>query len=814
MAKTILALSGATASLNTDGAVAYFPLGMSIRPPSLTDPADFHYHRVTRSGRLTNLRGFAQLMSRSAASIAVYLNGAVTALTATWTAVGWVVDSTHFVDVVEGDLVCLQVSAGPGSGTLLMRQAGVDFEADDGSITQWLGGRTETVLGSPNSLNSGLRYHPLMGQIPRIGSTSPVAIETLMPQPGRMSAMAVHVHQNSLNEDLLLEWVGSTVPGEVSPILTIPAGTTGRFYVNGEYQFAFGDKISIRQHTLSLAPTGTIGISNLGTEVRWSQNFILGAWNQNAQPSAETTYPYIAGTLGAGTAFSTESNRHFLITDPATLYGLHEYFKDGNGTATQTVRKNAVDQAVSIAPGAAVDTWVSTTGHAVAFASGDLLALKNVAGATVSNDVTQVIFEFVAAGVVVEEVNTSPGALRITGSTPTVLVEELVFTTPGSLIVTGGLPTISATEIVDVPGGDLILEGQQVALSVGSSVVPGRGVLVLEGGVPAIFTDFAAIVPQLATLALAVPPPPPVSASQQAVLAAGYVIPPVAVSQQAVLILVDGSPCVTERCQLWRIVRRDGVEFRYTSLDRDVFYGGQRFKSCGSLNPSASEDASSLGTVSNIELEGIISDEGITEADLYGGLFDDAYVTVDLVAWGVAPESPRRLASGWTGELSQGDTGFKMEVLGAGARLDQQALVQMVTPGCRWDFGDARCGVDLEALKVSGTVDGSVSRSIFTATLSGGAGGLQWENGTVRFTSGPNEGQRLEVRSVDFAVGVIDLWPSAAYRAEPGDSFDLYPGCDKARDGGCTVYANVINHGGFPDVPGSDSILETPDAQY
>lgn len=302
--------------------------------------------------------------------------------------------------------------------------------------------------------------------------------------------------------------------------------------------------------------------------------------------------------------------------------------------------------------------------------------------------------------------------------------------------------------------------------------------------------------------------------SQQATLAAGYVIPPVAVSQQAVLILVDGSPCVTERCQLWRIKRRDGVEFRYTSLDRDVRYGGQVYKSCGSLNPSASEDASTLGTVSNIELEGIISDDGITEADLYGGLFDDAYVTVDLVAWGALPESPRRLASGWTGELSQGDTGFKMEVLGAGSRLDQQALVQMVTPGCRWVFGDSRCGKDLEAMKLTGEVTGSVTRSVFGASLSGDGAGRQWENGTVRFTSGVNEGQRLEVRSVDFAAGVVNLWPSAAFRAEPGDTFDLLPGCDKSRDGGCTLYANVINHGGFPDVPGNDAILETPDAQY
>lgn len=286
------------------------------------------------------------------------------------------------------------------------------------------------------------------------------------------------------------------------------------------------------------------------------------------------------------------------------------------------------------------------------------------------------------------------------------------------------------------------------------------------------------------------------------------------ITQAGFLVLADAQPCVTQRCQIWTIMRRDGVVLRFTSLDRDLILGDKVFKSCASLNPSASENASTLGSVGNIELDGIIDDDAISEEDLYGGLYDDAYVTVDLVGWGSVAASTHRLASGWTGELSQGESGFKMEVLGAGSRLDQQALVQMVTPGCRWTFGDSRCTVDREALLLTGVVTASVSRSEFQATLSGGDGGLLWANGTVRFTSGLNDGQVLEVREVDFGAGAVSLWPSAAYQVEPGDTFDLLPGCDKAKTGGCTIYANVINFGGFSDVPGQDAILETPDAQY
>lgn len=815
--KTILAMGGQTVGFSTSSSGFFLPLGMS-GPPSddLAQSAAWHYHRVTKPGVLSNLRGYARLNFSDAASLVLYVNGAPTALSAVWSPStgGWAVDSTHTVAVEEGDLVCCRFVSGAGSTFMLLRQIGCDFEADDGSVTQWLGGRTAIKPSNPSSPNNGgVRYNTLVGRGESNWELSGDRFRLKMPNAGKLAGLAVYVNVNSLSEPLLIEFDGSTVAS--SPTLTVPAGATGLFYVDGEMAFAEGDSICLKQRTASGAPTGSIGIARVSAEVSWSRNFILASWSTTNQNSAATAFPYLGGQH---TDFDDEPYRQFLITDPAELYALRLYsLSNPAAGVVDTVRKNGVNTTVSLSPAATANTWAATTDHAVAFAAGDLISVANAwGGVSSANNITQFVLEFAAGGIgpLPVEIDVPAGELIVSGGRPTVVIDQFVSTSPGALLVTGGQATIVTNVEMDVPAGALVLTGNRPTVRVGVSVSASPDALVVEGLVPLIFTDFRAVLPQQAALAVVEPPPPPMRLSQQATLAAGYVIPPVAVSQQAVLILVDGSPCVTERCQLWRIKRRDGVEFRYTSLDRDVRYGGQVYKSCGSLNPSASEDASTLGTVSNIELEGIISDDGITEADLYGGLFDDAYVTVDLVAWGALPESPRRLASGWTGELSQGDTGFKMEVLGAGSRLDQQALVQMVTPGCRWVFGDSRCGKDLEAMKLTGEVTGSVTRSVFGASLSGDGAGRQWENGTVRFTSGVNEGQRLEVRSVDFAAGVVNLWPSAAFRAEPGDTFDLLPGCDKSRDGGCTLYANVINHGGFPDVPGNDAILETPDAQY
>ena len=291
-------------------------------------------------------------------------------------------------------------------------------------------------------------------------------------------------------------------------------------------------------------------------------------------------------------------------------------------------------------------------------------------------------------------------------------------------------------------------------------------------------------------------------------------IRPARITQAVSLVLAQAEACITTRAQIWTIRRRDGVVFSFTSHDQPIRRFGRIYTPCRSLDPSASENASTLGSVGNIELTGIIDDSSITEADLYGGKFDDAFVTVDLVDWSSRAADAIRIASGWTGELSQGDQGFQMEVLGAGSRLDQQALVQMIAPGCRWIFGSPQCGKNIEALKMTGEVTSAKSRGSMIATLSDDGAGRQWQNGTVRFTTGENAGQSVEIKTVDFGTGAIVLWASPAFIPAPGDEFDMLPGCDLAKTGGCTLYANVINFGGFPDVPGQDSLLETPDAKF
>lgn len=291
------------------------------------------------------------------------------------------------------------------------------------------------------------------------------------------------------------------------------------------------------------------------------------------------------------------------------------------------------------------------------------------------------------------------------------------------------------------------------------------------------------------------------------------------ISQTAILAMVDHVACVTKWCQTWTITRTDGQIFAFTSLDRDVVFRGVTHKSCDSLASAATEMASSLGSTGNSELDGILSDDSITEEDLYNGLFDGALVEIWMIPWeNAGGEIPFRLLAGTMGDVSQGKLSFNAEVITPGATMQQKPLLDVYTPGCRYELGDDRCKFDLDATTVSGSVTGlsvpsgpnSANRRIFIDSSRAEAEGF-FEHGEITWTSGANTGLSSEVKS--FSGGNFVLWDALLHPIQIGDSYTAKQGCDKASDTCKNKFNNFVNYGGFPDVPGQDQILKTPDAK-
>ncbi len=291
------------------------------------------------------------------------------------------------------------------------------------------------------------------------------------------------------------------------------------------------------------------------------------------------------------------------------------------------------------------------------------------------------------------------------------------------------------------------------------------------------------------------------------------------ITQSVALALVDQVSCITKWAQTWTITRTDGQVFAFTSLDRNLTYRGVVHKSCDSLSSTATEMSSSAGSTGSMELAGLISDSSIKDTDLFNGLFDGANVEIWLVPWeDVGGEIPVRLLEGTLGDATQGLNGFVTEIITPGATMRQKPLLDVYTPGCPYKLGDSRCGFDLDTLEVTGSVTGltipnspnSANKRVFIDSSRAEAEGF-FELGEVTWTSGDNVGLSVEVK--DFTGATFVLWRSLLKPIQIGDTYTAKPGCDKTEPTCKDKFNIFVNYGGFPDVPGQDRIVQTPDSK-
>lgn len=306
---------------------------------------------------------------------------------------------------------------------------------------------------------------------------------------------------------------------------------------------------------------------------------------------------------------------------------------------------------------------------------------------------------------------------------------------------------------------------------------------------------------------------PGVTISQAGVEYLHRVQPTFAISQAGVEVLFKSIPCTTNRAQIWTITRTDDEVLRFTSLDRDLVFGGHTYQSCNSMSPSASESVAEVGGIGSIELSGLIASGAVTMHDLMSGKFDNADAECWLVPWN-GTEAPRLLLKGTFGKVDYTENSFKAEIIGDGAKLTQTPLVSTLQPGCRWQFGDGNCGKDLGPLTVTGTVETGLSQRSFTDSDRAETAGY-FTRGNVTFTGGDNSGVTAEIKE-HAAGGEFQLWPRLPYPIAAGDTYSMTPGCTNLKESangtnGCDAWANFVNYGGFRDVPGADAITKNAD---
>lgn len=91
-----------------------------------------------------------------------------------------------------------------------------------------------------------------------------------------------------------------------------------------------------------------------------------------------------------------------------------------------------------------------------------------------------------------------------------------------------------------------------------------------------------------------------------------------------------------------------------------------------------------------------------------------------------------------------------------------------------------------------------------------------YDGGLVRFETGDNAGILREIKSANLDSGgevSLSLYLRMPFNVSAGDTFTIWPGCDKSPGTCQSRFSNIFNFQGFPYVPGDNYLKVYPDAK-
>ena len=262
---------------------------------------------------------------------------------------------------------------------------------------------------------------------------------------------------------------------------------------------------------------------------------------------------------------------------------------------------------------------------------------------------------------------------------------------------------------------------------------------------------------------------------------------------------------VTTLAWCWRLELTDGRVMGFTSCDIDLLIDGETYESCTGFAPTAVSASNDLAT-DNLDVDGIVSSDRITEEDIFLGVYDNAKIRIFICDY-EHPENHFILREGMVGKLTAGKTAFKAEIRGL-MDVYQQQVGRTYQRKCRAQLGDAACKYDIGRDTVTGKVtavrdDGSVFTDVFRADDF-------FTYGVITFTSGLNKGAAYEVEQSASRNGQIRLFAPPTHEVVVGDTFRIVPGCNGEPSTCKKRFHNFINFRGEPYIPGNDYAVGYP----
>jgi len=268
---------------------------------------------------------------------------------------------------------------------------------------------------------------------------------------------------------------------------------------------------------------------------------------------------------------------------------------------------------------------------------------------------------------------------------------------------------------------------------------------------------------------------------------------------------------------LYEFLLNTGTILRYTSYDVDLAFGGNIYSAGGAngliieRSPNSNGQTTTCTWKLGLEVSTLQFDVMPRAATINGvpfleacknGVFDGAvltryraYMSKDALTTVVGTIT---LDAGPVGEIDAGRSYATFNVSDYRELLNIQMPRTLYQTSCSNQLYGTNCGLNKADFTTIGAASAGSTTSEIANSLSQAAG--YFDLGVITFTSGSNAGASRTVKS--YVNGnPIRLISPFAYPPAAGDTFSIYPGCQKNLATCISKFANAGNFRGEPFIP-------------
>ena len=267
------------------------------------------------------------------------------------------------------------------------------------------------------------------------------------------------------------------------------------------------------------------------------------------------------------------------------------------------------------------------------------------------------------------------------------------------------------------------------------------------------------------------------------------------------------------KCDLYELTLQSGLIFRYANYDMDITLPDGRFFS--SKGPQFKRDRTILS--SEITVDKMNVNVLVDQTDMIGttpmvqiahnGGFDEATVSL-LKCFMDTPGVVVGAVEMFTGYVDVKDGGgleMNWEVKSSVQKLNVDYPIGKYYPTCLYSLYDAHCGVDLASHTATGAVTTVSSYQDFNTSVTAVDG--YYEQGGIEWLSGPLAGVVAPIKTSYAADGRIVMLIPLDAAPEVGNTFKIYPGCDKTPATCGDKFGNFLRNRATPYIPLKETIV-------